>query len=117
MPLSVEVAIITMDTLREPADGNPFPTGLFYAQGALYEEGMLDEEGVAPDGAAPIGTFRCWRWLFDRQTFGAAVSQAYEMDERGILYTHRREGLPNRAITSHHRWSGLIRERIRNGGG
>jgi hypothetical protein len=97
--LSVEVAITALDTVREAADGNPFPTGPFYVQGALYEEGTLSEEGIAPDGAASIGTFRCWGWLFDGQSFGAAVSQAYELDGRGIIYTHGREGLPNRAIT------------------
>ncbi len=97
--LSVEVAITSLDTVRDAADGDPFPTGPFYVQGDLYEEATLNEEGVVPDGAVSIGTFRCWGWLFDGQNFGAAVSQAYELDGRGIIYTHGREGLPNRAIT------------------
>jgi hypothetical protein len=97
--LAVEVAITVLDTVREPVGGDSFPTGPFYVQGALYEMGALDAEGVAPDGAASIGTFRCWGWIFDGQSFGAVVSQAYELDGRGIIYTHGREGLPNRAIT------------------
>ena len=63
--LTVEVVPVVFEVTGEPAEGDVVPTGPFYAEGPLYSDGTLDEMGVAPEGAEPIGTFRCWGWVWD----------------------------------------------------
>jgi hypothetical protein len=98
--LTLEVApdLSTFDALRSPAPGEPFPTGQFYIEGPIYAAGTLRPDGQAPPGADRIGTFRCWGWIFDGKTFGAAVNQRYELAE-GSISTQGVEGTPVRNVT------------------
>lgn len=84
--LTVEVVpdLSSFDTIRGVAPGDAVPTGSFYVEGSIYPNGTLDASGD-PGGASPIGTFRCWGWIFDGSTGLGAVSQAYELDGRGDI--------------------------------
>jgi hypothetical protein len=98
--LTVEVPpdFSTFDAVRSPAPGEPFPTGPFYIEGNIYAEGTLRSDGTAPPGAHSIGTFRCWGWIFDGNTFGAAVNQRYELAQ-GAISTQGVEGTAVRDVT------------------
>jgi hypothetical protein len=97
LTLDVAPDLSTFDAVRSPAPGEPFPTGPFYIQGKIYAEGTLRADGTAPPGARSIGTFRCWGWIFDGTTFGAAVNQRYEL-AHGSISTQGVEGTPVRNI-------------------
>lgn len=100
--LTVEVRadFDTFDALREPAEGDVFPTGPFYVQGPLYPNGTLDEGGVAPEGAESIGTYRCWGWQYDgsAETGNASVNQSFELDNIGEIHVQGRD-FNNKAVT------------------
>jgi hypothetical protein len=96
--LDVAPDLATFDALRSPAPGEPFPTGPFYIEGKIYAEGTLRADGTAPPSAHSVGTFRCWGWIFDGTTFGAAVNQRYELAE-GSISTQGVEGTPERNVT------------------
>jgi hypothetical protein len=98
LTLDVAPDLSTFDALRSPAPGEPFPTGPFYIEGKLYAEGTLRADGTAPPGAHSIGAFRCWGWIFDGKTFGAAVNQRYELTQ-GSISTQGVEGTPVRNVT------------------
>ena len=98
LTLDVAPDLSTFDAVRSPAPGTPFPTGPFYIEGKIYAEGTLRADGTAPPGAHSIGTFRCWGWIFDGATFGAAVNQRYELAE-GSISTQGVEGTPVRNVT------------------
>jgi hypothetical protein len=87
--LTVEVTLDldSFDAMREPAEGDAFPTGPFYVQGPIYPNGTLDEEGMAPEGAESIGTLRCWGWQYDgdAETGNASVNQSFELDSIGEI--------------------------------
>ena len=63
--LTLEVKPSFLDIVRtEPAEGDARPTGPFYAEGSLYADGTLDDSGTVPEGAEPVGWWRCWGWSF-----------------------------------------------------
>jgi hypothetical protein len=98
LTLEVTPDFSTFSAVRSPAPGEPFPTGPFYIEGKIYAEGTLLADGTAPPGANSIGTFRCWGWIFDGNTFGAAVNQRYEL-EQGSISTQGVEGTAVRDVT------------------
>jgi hypothetical protein len=98
LTLDVAPDVATFDAVRSPAPGAPFPTGPFYIEGKIYPKGTLRADGTAPPAAHSIGTFRCWGWIFDGKTFGAAVDQRYEL-ANGSISTQGVEGTPVRNVT------------------
>jgi hypothetical protein len=98
LTLDVAPDLSTFDAVRPPAPGELFPTGPFYIEGKIYAKGTLRTDGTAPPGAHSIGTFRCWGWIFDGKTFGAAVDQRYELAP-GSISTQGVEGTPVRNVT------------------
>jgi hypothetical protein len=98
LKLDVAPDLSTFDAVGSPAPGEPFPTGPFYIEGKIYAEGTLRADGTAPPGAQSIGSFRCWGWIFDGKTFGAAVNQRYELAQ-GSISTQGVEGTLVRNVT------------------
>lgn len=100
--LTLEVApdLSTFDTVREVAPGDVTPTGPFYIEGLIFPTGTLNPDGTVPPGATPIGTFRCWGWIFDGSTFPpvAVVSQEFKIDGQGDIQVQGLEG-DRRAVT------------------
>ncbi len=92
--LTVEVVPVVFEVTREPAEGDAIPTGPFYSEGPLYSDGTLDEMGVAPEGAQPIGTFRCWGWVWDgsgESIVAGSAQQSYELDGLGEIQAQGRD--------------------------
>ena len=88
--LTVEVKPGFLDTVRtEPAADAARPTGPFYADGDLYADGTLDESGDVPEGAVPIGRWRCWGWIWnDDGSFPiGSAQQSFEFGELGEIQT------------------------------
>jgi hypothetical protein len=99
--LTVEVVPIVFDLTREPAEGDAIPTGPFYSEGPLYPDGTLDEMGVAPEGAEPIGKFRCWGWIWDgsgESIIAGSAQQSYELDGLGEIQAQGRD-MATKAVT------------------
>ena len=47
---------------------------------------------MAPEGAEPIGTFRCWGWRYDGSAEGdSVVQQIYELDGLGEIHLQGRD--------------------------
>ena len=92
--LTLEVVPVIFELTREPAEGDVIPTGPFYSEGPLYPAGALDEKGVAPEGAQPIGTFRCWGWIWDgsgESSVHGSAQQSYELDGLGEIQAQGRD--------------------------
>ncbi len=98
LKLDVAPDLSTFDAVREAEPGDATPTGPFYVAGSIYPPGTLDPDGAVPEGAAPIGTFRCWGWLFDGSAGLAVVSQAFELDGAGEIQVQGVED-DRRAVT------------------
>ena len=99
--LTVEVVPLVVELTGEPAKGDVIPTGPFYSEGPLYADGTLDEKGVAPEGAQPIGTFRCWGWVWDgsgKSIVAGSAQQSYEIDGFGEIQAQGRD-MATKAVT------------------
>ena len=92
--LTVDVKPTFIDTVRtEAAEGDAIPTGPFYSDGPLYADGTLDEKGEAPDGAEPIGWWRCWGWTWNGDgTFPTgSAQQSFEFEGLGEIQTQGKD--------------------------
>lgn len=68
---------LTVDVVPDFSTFDVTEDRAFYVEGAIFRKG---------DRADRIGTFRCWGWLIGGTGGpGAAVSQAYEIDDRGEI--------------------------------
>lgn len=92
--LTVEVVPSSLDTVRtETAEGDAIPTGPFYSDGPLYADGTLDDNGEAPEGADPIGWWRCWGWFWnpDGSFPSGSAQQSFEFDGLGEIQTQGKD--------------------------
>ena len=101
LTLDIAPDLGTFDAIREPLEGDAFPLGPFYINGAIYPEGGLDEDGTPVEGAQSIGTFRCWGWIYDgsAETGESAVQQSFELIDVGEIQVQAGKDLGNKAIT------------------
>ncbi|MCI0444438.1 hypothetical protein L0152_14665 [bacterium] len=79
----VALSLKTLDVVRNPDDGNSFPTGPFYVQGTIYTEGTLNSDGTVPPNAKRVGIFRCWGWFINGTTGTRVVTSVYHFDRKG----------------------------------
>jgi hypothetical protein len=89
--LTVQVNVTAFDAVRQPATGDKFPTGPYYASGDIYNNGSINPDGTPKTGAKKIGTYQCHGWFYDGKEGLNLASQTFTLTNRGSITLIGRE--------------------------